>query len=294
MRAGPAVDVLESRQRSRLGKRLLPIRPGVRRHLGAQPTVLCSEHQLGSPGLTRLLLTFEPFVRRSRTANPWPVKGGLTAASQLDEVLSWSTHLDAAMPSCASVSLRSEVGGGVRIALRATGNDDDRWGGTSSRLSALHEAVYDIDAIADYLIPSLLKIRSIPASWHAHACYILVYMLQRSLCAACSARYTRGALSLIGVGARHSSTSSPGPSRSHIFNEPLDPASRPKSLRRQRQLEQIATARNEISLEEREERARWNADPWCRSAYGAPDCAHNRSHIPDAGAAVRGDSPKDA
>ena len=147
--------------------------------------------------------------------------------------------------------------------------------------------------LPDYLIPLRFRLALSPRL-DLYACFIALHMLKRSLCGACSAAYSSRAWISPAVASQHSSTSTAGPSRSHIFDEPLDPAPRPKSLRRQRQLEQIAAARDGTSNSEREAQARWHADPWCRSRRQHVECADSRPDLADAGATMRGDPAEDA
>lgn len=54
-----------------------------------------------------------------------------------------------------------------------------------------------------------------------------------------------------------------GPSRSIIFDNPLDHSARAKKLKRVRRLEHVEQVKAERSEEEERERLGWWNDPWC-------------------------------
>ena len=87
--------------------------------------------------------------------------------------------------------------------------------------------------------------------------------LRRQTCSLCAERRLGANVALVQSRAHSGATGEAGPSRSIIFDKPLDHSATAQNLKRVRRLEHVEAVKASRSEEEERERLSWWNDPWC-------------------------------
>jgi len=87
--------------------------------------------------------------------------------------------------------------------------------------------------------------------------------LRKQTCSLCAGRGLKANLLPVQRRAYSGATDEAGPSRSIIFDKPLDHSARAQKLKRMRRLEHVEEVKASRSEEEERERLSWWNDPWC-------------------------------